>query len=123
MQVDTTALYRVVGSRVRAARERAGVSQAALAGTLGMTRTSIVNIEAGRQRPPLHVIWAIADALRTEIALLLPTRTDYNRELPTAELDQETISQIETATAGDPSATRDLIAFVGKTKSAAKESK
>ena len=45
---DEDALYRTVGDRVRAARERqpTKVSQVALAKKLGISRASIVNIEA-----------------------------------------------------------------------------
>jgi len=86
-----------------------------------MTRTSIVNIEAGRQRPPLHIIWKIAEELRTDVALLLPTRSDYDQEVEPMELDPETITQIETAANGNPRTRRDLIAFIGRARSAAQE--
>ncbi|MDZ4257885.1 MAG: helix-turn-helix transcriptional regulator [Gemmatimonadales bacterium] len=121
MTLEPHALYTILGARIRAARDRVGVSQAKLAHRLSMTRTSIVNIEAGRQRPPLHVIWAIAEELRTEVALLLPSRSDYSKEVQPVELDQSTITQIETAANGDPRARRDLIAFIGKARQATKE--
>jgi len=121
MAVDPATLYRILGGRIREARDAIGISQAKLAKKLGMTRTSIVNIEAGRQRPPLHVMWAIADELRTEVALLLPTRSDYDQEVEPMELDPETITQIETAANGDPRTRRDLIAFIGRAKGAGKE--
>ncbi len=121
MILEPQAIYAILGSRIREARDRAGLSQAKLAGRLGMTRTSIVNIEAGRQRPPIHVVWAIAEELRTEIALLLPSRSDYSREVQPVELDPGTISQIESAANGDPRARRDLIAFIGKARQAGKE--
>ena len=98
------------------------LSQAALAKKLGMTRTSIVNIEAGRQRAPIHVLWAIAEELRTDVALLLPTRSDYEQETEPVELDPETITQIENAANGDQRTRRDLTSFIGRAKRAAKES-
>jgi len=121
MAIDQAALYRILGSRIRAARGRIGLSQSTLAKKLGMTRTSVVNIEAGRQHPPLHVVWAIAEELRTEVALLLPTRSDYNEEIEPLELDPQTIVQIEAAANGDARTRRDLMAFIGRARVATKE--
>ncbi len=39
---------------------------------IGRTRASVSNIEAGRQHPPLHALYAIADALNVAITDLLP---------------------------------------------------
>ena len=61
------------GTRVRRARQRQGRSQAALAGAVGVTRSSIANIETGRQRPPVHVALLIAAALGLRVDQLLPT--------------------------------------------------
>ncbi|MET8089477.1 helix-turn-helix transcriptional regulator [Micromonospora sp. NPDC005220] len=55
--------YQDVGRRVREARMRAGVTQAALALRASMTRSSIANIEAGRQRIAVHVLVLVAGAL------------------------------------------------------------
>lgn len=48
------------------------MSQAHLAGQVGLLRTSITNIEAGRQKAPLHVLYALCDALDVEVTDLLP---------------------------------------------------
>ena len=40
---------RALGGRIRAARDRAGVKQEQLAQAVGLSRTSITNIERGRQ--------------------------------------------------------------------------
>lgn len=64
--------YRAVGELVRAARSAARMTQAQLADGANLTRSSIANIEAGRQRVPLHVFAMIAEALDTEPAKLLP---------------------------------------------------
>lgn len=39
---------------------------------VGLTRGSIANIELGTQRPPLHIIWAIGQALEVDPTGLLP---------------------------------------------------
>lgn len=69
---DADALYREIGSRIRAARRHLGWNQQRLADGVSMLRTSIVNIEAGRQRPPLHQLVRIANLLGFEVCALLP---------------------------------------------------
>ena len=60
------------GARVRAARNDAGLTPKALASLVGLSRSSIANVEAGRQRVPVHVIWKLADALGVPVSQLLP---------------------------------------------------
>lgn len=66
--------YEEFGSRLREEREAAGLSQQQLAKAVGLTRSSIANIEAGRQRVALHHFTGFADALRLNPASLLPMR-------------------------------------------------
>ncbi len=65
-------LYYEIGKRIKAERETLGFAQKELADEVRLTRTSIVNIEAGRQRLPIHVLYAIADALGVSVSCLLP---------------------------------------------------
>ena len=55
--------YATVGSRVRRARAGRGMSQSALARKIGFARSSVANLEAGRQRIALHLLVQIAWAL------------------------------------------------------------
>lgn len=48
------------------------ITQEELARRVGMTRTSITNIERGRQKVQLHTLYDIAAALDTPIQNLLP---------------------------------------------------
>jgi DNA-binding XRE family transcriptional regulator len=65
--------YKEVGRRVREARQRANnMTQKALAMTVGLTRTSLTNIEKGRQKMLLHTFTDIAIALGVGVADLLP---------------------------------------------------
>lgn len=59
------------GKNVRRARKRRSLTQAELAQSLGLVRTSIVNIEAGRQAVTVATAWMIARALRLPLARLL----------------------------------------------------
>jgi transcriptional regulator with XRE-family HTH domain len=76
-----SALYKIVGERIRQFRIDHCLSQEQLSqktqtvgGDLGsISRTSISNIEVGRHQPPLHVLLTLSKALRTEVHCLLPT--------------------------------------------------
>lgn len=48
------------------------MTQEELGRQVGLTRTSITNIERGRQRVQVHTLYAIAGALRVQPAELLP---------------------------------------------------
>lgn len=65
-------LYAAIGAAVRAARERAGLTQEELGRRVGLTRTSITNIERGRQQIQVHTLYALAEALEVAVAGLLP---------------------------------------------------
>lgn len=62
--------YAQFGARIRVERERAGLSQAELAETLGLVRASVANIESARQRVLAHQIPPIAAALGCQIERL-----------------------------------------------------
>lgn len=66
------ALYKALGNRIRQAREDRGLTQDAVAQRLDIGRTSLTNIEGGRQRVLLHVLYEIADELGVEPTALLP---------------------------------------------------
>ncbi len=65
-------LYTFFGSRVRALRERRQVTQEELARRVDLSRTSITNIEKGRQRVLLHQIVDLAHALDAKPGDLFP---------------------------------------------------
>src|SRR5262249_45900094 len=63
--------YAAVGRRI--AKARTGrLTQDALAKRTSLTRTSIINIEKGRQQILLHTLVGIAEALRVPITDLVP---------------------------------------------------
>jgi len=81
-------LYEEFGRRVRAIRRRAGVTQGELAQQLGLSRTSVSNIEAGRQRLPLHHLYAFAAALDCELLELIPERRSRPYEEALRRMDK-----------------------------------
>ena len=68
--------HQVIGKRIVNRRKELKIRQDVLAKAIGLTRTSVVNIEAGRQRTAIHVIYSIADALQTDVYHLLPRDTE-----------------------------------------------
>lgn len=70
---DKDRFYKHVGEKIRAARGKR-LSQEALATAIGLTRTSVSNIENGRQKMLLHTLVDLAAALNVDPARLLPDR-------------------------------------------------
>ena len=64
-------IYRLVAFRIEYNREKAGMTQEKLAKAIGLDRTTVVNIERGRQRILLHTIKDIAVALNIKPVELL----------------------------------------------------
>ena len=112
---DFDELYRGVGRKVRQTRENAHLSQNLLAKRLGISRTSMVNIEAGRQRAPLHLLWQIAELLETKVALLIPSPEELLAPQTQTVLDRQIMKQIEDVASGDLAAIKVLTGFVTKT--------
>lgn len=65
--------YEQLGGQIRKARTAAKVTQEELANTLHLTRTSVTNIERGRQPVMAHVLVQIASALNTTVQDLIPS--------------------------------------------------
>ena len=59
------------GARVRAARQRQGLTLEALAATAGISRATLSNLERGEHRPSLTAATNVARALRVSLAELL----------------------------------------------------
>jgi transcriptional regulator with XRE-family HTH domain len=81
-------IYREFGAKLKKARKAAKLNQENLSGRVGLSRTSITNIEAGRQRISLDMLFLLSDALGIPPANLLPEKPpalpeddDIEREL------------------------------------------
>lgn len=94
-------LYVEVGARIRSTRKQHGWSQDELAHSVRLTRSSIANIEAGRQRAPAHVVVLIAHALDVSVETLLPSGPELDSlatfQAPTLDLE------------GQPASTHDFV--------------
>jgi transcriptional regulator with XRE-family HTH domain len=67
--------YEQFGQRVRSARLDLGLNQEALGHRVGLERSSISNVEKGRQRVQLHMLLEFAAALNVPPVQLLPEAT------------------------------------------------
>jgi transcriptional regulator with XRE-family HTH domain len=65
-----------LGRLVAQRRTEAGMSQKAFGDALGLSRTSIANIESGRQAVSLYTVYVMADVLRRDPADLMPSAAE-----------------------------------------------
>ena len=81
---EQIAFYKNLGTRIRALRGR--MSQEDLSQAVGLTRTSIVNLESGRQKLLVHNLFAIAEALGVKPSeILLPIEPTHG-QVPAIEI-------------------------------------
>lgn len=74
LTMDVNFIYKGLGRLLRDARKAAELTQETLAEQVGLNRTSITNIENGRQRIPFHLLFSLASAVGVHPAALLPER-------------------------------------------------
>ncbi len=73
--------YRELGRRIREAREKSHLTQEALAVEVSLTRTSVTNIEKGRQQLLVHTLVEISRALNVAPESLLPESQSSTEDL------------------------------------------
>jgi transcriptional regulator with XRE-family HTH domain len=76
-------LYRDIGLKVRDCRQKKGLNQEVFAQILCYSRASIVNIEKGRQRLSIHLLYEICKAINLKLTDLLPEIPNIDEELNT----------------------------------------
>lgn len=102
-------LYRILGGRIRQRRKELEWTQSALAEKAGISRASVVNIEKGRQHPPLHLLFDLAVHLGIEVIALIPTQRELAAATSEVELDEAL--QKEISSMGDPLMEERIAAF------------
>ena len=95
LEARVDALYAHVGRRVREARRRGNVTQADLAEAIGLTRSSIANLEAGRQRIPVHLFVWIAEILDVAPHELLPGSDSFDGIVVVPDLSEHLLNDSE----------------------------
>ena len=86
--VETLHLYRCIGKNIFSYRKKLGFSQQDLADRIQMSRVSVVNIEKGRQHPPIHLLFKISKLLNVDIIELLKV-DDFNKNRFQDDLEKE----------------------------------
>jgi DNA-binding XRE family transcriptional regulator len=90
--------YERLGERIKKARMRmTKYSQDDLGKIIGLSRTSIVNIESGRQKLQIHTLSQIAHALKVDTATLIPAGTLEITDLPqviTSQVTEKELSSV-----------------------------
>ena len=95
MAERTDILYKIIGERIKEIRIRISVSQEKLADSVSVGRTSISNIELGRHKAPLHIIYDIAKSLEVDIHFIIPHESEINsRIIEDKEKDKTVISNL-----------------------------
>ncbi|MFN8552533.1 MAG: helix-turn-helix transcriptional regulator [Candidatus Obscuribacterales bacterium] len=82
MRIDEKLLYQKLGEELKKRRKGIPLSQEQLAKEVGIERTSVTNIEAGRQKAPLHVLYEVCKVLGVELTDLLPASGEVSQEQP-----------------------------------------
>ncbi|NNJ12961.1 helix-turn-helix transcriptional regulator [Chloroflexales bacterium ZM16-3] len=63
-----------LSARVRERRHSLKMTQAHLAARVGLLRSSVANIEAGRQRITVHVLYHLCEVLGMDVVTAIPAR-------------------------------------------------
>lgn len=92
---EQKSLYTAIGLKIKEFRQNRGFNQEAFAQLLNLTRASIVNIEQGRQRVTIHLIYDICKITNTNITDILPELQKEEELLPMWK------KRIENAAEGD----------------------
>lgn len=74
--IDEDRLYQTIGMRLRDLRTDTGLSQEAMAKILGLERTSITNMELGKQRPAIYVLYRCCEYFERPLSQLFPELDD-----------------------------------------------
>lgn len=104
--IDELRLYKAMGQSIRELRlarqgANGALTQAELAKSVGLERTSITNLEKGSQKVPLHVLYAVCRALNVDVADVLPPLSEVVRRESSTQLDLISASA-QQASAGRP---------------------
>lgn len=83
--MDPDRLYAEFGKLVRRHRQRLGLTQDQLAERVALARTSITNIERGRQKVLLHQLFHLAESMGVSPEAILP----MSRPEPSPRVDEK----------------------------------
>jgi transcriptional regulator with XRE-family HTH domain len=84
-------LYQSIGNLIRKQRKKTRISQEELADKLGLSRTSIVNIEHGRQHPSVHLLVDLSRILNVNLSYFVndDTLKDFSNQAVIKKLKRQ----------------------------------
>ncbi|MES2863007.1 MAG: helix-turn-helix transcriptional regulator [Bacteroidota bacterium] len=71
----------MIGQKIKVRREMVGINQSELADSINIGRSSISNIEKGRQLPPLSLMYHICNQLEIDVQSIMPTYSEIEEKL------------------------------------------
>jgi transcriptional regulator with XRE-family HTH domain len=80
MNFDRERFDKEIGLHLQATRKRREMTQEELAAEIGIQRGSYANIEAGRQRIPIDIVWRAAVVLGVSISSLVPEPIPHGKQ-------------------------------------------
>ena len=88
-------VYEIVGRNLSQIRQRQGLNQTELASRIKMTRASVSQIEKGKQRVSIEVLYKMAEALEVSVHDILPPLADTDVDADTmTRLDSRAIDRV-----------------------------
>ncbi len=100
-----SAIYEIIGENIKSRRKEKGYNQDCLGKLVGLNRSSITNIESGRQRLLAHTLFELANVLKCEAKDLLPTIKEVEKneitisDTENKKINKESLSWINKVTA------------------------
>jgi transcriptional regulator with XRE-family HTH domain len=76
--VDRDALYSQIGEKVRLLRINMSLNQEDVSKKVGMTRSSIAQIEAGKQAVSIYTLYRLGEVLNRPITDILPSADQFD---------------------------------------------
>lgn len=97
MESSVDPIYKEIGKRIFEAREAKGFTQEQLAIKISLKRTSITNIEKGRQQLLVHMLIKIAKELDVEIESLIPKSEEERVQIKSNKYSRKSLSWVKSA--------------------------
>ncbi|MFK5878510.1 MAG: helix-turn-helix transcriptional regulator [Flavobacteriaceae bacterium] len=73
--------YNSLGNAIHKARKELNLNQETFANKVGLSRTSIVNIEKGRQSPTIFLLCRMANVLKKDLVYFIPNLQFENENI------------------------------------------
>lgn len=96
--IDSTDLYKEIGTRIKAHRQAKGMTQEELAHLLNVKRSSVLNYENGSQKISIHMAYTICELFNLAPKDLFPqpeSRQSIKTELGVYDVSKELADKIK----------------------------